>query len=286
MKLLSSWLPVLPLLLLLGCADEKDDDDDDDDEDTTPAAALLAGLDFGGFEVEEREGPPPDPNDSPIQIQHLIPDPEPLLISPGGSGALQFAYFGAVDYTEVEVIISFDDSDTYLVIVVQIDSVSGEIVLPFSVDPEICDNLEEVYHDITCSEALQGYDDTVTEYLTALIGLECSAGTTETDPTDDTGTTGEYSFDTEMEFFQFFADNYCPMAQECSTRFSDQWPEGVGECQDGYAGQLDRAGYSWRESAVGQCASDLVNADWCADYVESWGVSSCISAFEQDTTGD
>ncbi len=174
------------------------------------ANALTEGITFPQDEAEVIEGEPPEA--TPGTSIALVGEESsmPVFIGPGSEGVISFDFSGlpggststgttgTAGSGDRYVIVYFDPSDSYIRIKLRPDGSVGKVQVPYLVREDVCDNVDQIIHNIQCNETLQALSGgDVAAYLIQRLEFGCDrAGNTETtrpvdtDPptTTDTGT--------------------------------------------------------------------------------------------------
>ena len=119
----------------------------------TPASELTGSIGFAGGTV--RSGRPPAATNNPGDPRLSGAPSTPSTVTPGMQGTMQIDFADVPANASFDVNIRFDDADGYISVPqVNGGSTSGTVDLPFSLPEAVCENLEDVKHQIMCYESV------------------------------------------------------------------------------------------------------------------------------------
>jgi hypothetical protein len=177
------WVPMISALLLLAvsaCEDTPVTDivTDDGGSFKRPAGELTKAISFTGGTV--KSGSPPRATNNPGDPQLSGAPSTPSTMSPGTQGSMSIGFANVPPNTPFEVNVRFDDAGSYINIPIDTSitqgSTSGTLNLPFSLPSSVCDDLDNIRHQIACYESVSVGGTRVSTEQARQIVLNCESG--------------------------------------------------------------------------------------------------------------
>ena len=144
-------------------------------EDPAPAMELTSSIAFEGGTIIDGRPPTPTNNSGDPQLSGAPATPSTL--APGDEGTMSIGFSDVPADTPFDVNIRFEGADQY--INVPMDpaltggGTSGTLNLPFSLPDSVCDNLDDIQHQITCYESVSVGGVSVSLEQARQIVLDC-----------------------------------------------------------------------------------------------------------------
>lgn len=173
------WVPMISALLLLAVgACEDMPITDNGGSFKRPADELTKAISFNGGTV--RSGSPPRATNNPGDPQLSGAPSTPSTMSPGTQGSMSIGFSNVPPNTPFDVNVRFDDAGSYINIPIATSitqgSTSGTLNLPFSLPSSVCDDLDNIRHQIACYESVSVGGTTVSKEQARQIVLNCGSG--------------------------------------------------------------------------------------------------------------
>ena len=151
----------------------------------SPASAVTEGITFSGGTV--RSGAPPQATNNPGDpVISGSPSSSTSTLQPGSQGSLAISYSSVPANTPFDVNVRFAGADQYISVPISPSvtggATSGNLNIPFSLQQQICSDLDNINHQITCYESVSVGGTRVSREQARQMVLSCGDGGDGDDP--------------------------------------------------------------------------------------------------------